>query len=151
MTKIKVLGHRNESLKQVSFGTELKGFVVSDAVQFSTDRADSAYQVIENLKKDDLIELVLEDDIHRWVTVAELEKDFKNQLSRGSEPDILEIPAQLPMGDATRGPAAWALKALRVLKFDPLKEGAKKFAEVWDKKLMPEPGLYRFDKGFDKR
>ncbi|MCI0552041.1 MAG: hypothetical protein L0287_13895, partial [Anaerolineae bacterium] len=151
MTTIKVLGHRNEGLKQVNFGTELKNFSVSDAVQFSTDRAASSYQVIEKLQQDDLIELIFEDDIHRWVTVEELERDFKYQLSRGSEPGVLEIPAQLSTGDTTRGATAHVLKALRVIKFDPLKAGAKKFAEIWDKKLMPEPGLYRFDKGFDKK
>ncbi|HXQ38815.1 MAG TPA: hypothetical protein VN843_32735, partial [Anaerolineales bacterium] len=150
MTTIKVLGQRNEGLKQVSFGTELKGFSVSDAVQFSTDRAASDHQVIPNLEKDDLIELIFEDDIHRWVTVAELERDYKNQLSRGGEPGVLEIPSQLPTGDTSRGAAAWTLKALRVLKFDPVKEGAKKFAENWDKKLMVEPGLYRFDQGLAK-
>ena len=150
MTTIKVLGHRNESLKQVNFGKELDGFEVSDAIQFSTDRAASTYQVIDKLKEDDLIELIFEDDIHRWVTVDELKRDFKNQLSRGSESDVLEIPAQLHTGDTTRGAAAWALKAMRVLKFDPLKEGAKAFAKVWDGKLMPKPGLFRFDKGFDE-
>src|SRR5687767_1569122 len=151
MTTIKVLGQRNESLKQVNFGTELKGFSVSDAVQFSSDRAAANYQVIPNLKKDDVVELIFEDDIHRWVTVEELEQDFKYQLSRGGEPGVLEIPAQLPTGDTSCGAASWALKALRVIKFDPVKQGAKKFAEFWDTKLMPEPGLYRFDKGFDKR
>ena len=79
MTTIKVLGNRNESLKQVSFGKELEGFEVSDAIQFSTDRSVSAYQVIDKLKADDLIELTFEGDIRRWVTVEELERDYKNQ------------------------------------------------------------------------
>jgi len=151
MTTIKVLGNRNEGLRQVNFGTELKGFSVSDAIQFSTDRAASDFQVIPNLEQDDLIELIFEEDIHRWVTVKELERDFKNQLSRGSDPDVLEIPSQLPSGDTSRGATAWVLKGLRVLKFDPLKEGAKKFAETWDKKIMREPGLYRFDQGLENR
>ena len=149
MTTIKVLGHRNESLKQVSFGKELEGFEVSDAVQVSTDRAASTYQVIDKLKKDDLIELVFEDDIRRFVTVEELERDYKNQLSRGSEPGVLEIPAQLHIGATSRGATAFILKTLRIIKFDPVKEGAKKFAEAWDKKIMREPGLYKFDKGLD--
>lgn len=151
MTTIKVLGHRNEGLKQVNFGSELKSFRVSDAVQISTDRAASDYQVIPNLEKDDLIELIFEDDIHRWVTTEELERDFKNQLSRGGEPDVLEVPAQFSSGDTSRGATAWILKALRVLKFDPVKEAAKKFAEVWDAKIMRDPGLFRFDKGLDKK
>ena len=151
MTTIKVLGRRNEGLKQVNFGSELKSFSVSDAIQVSTDRAASDVQVIPNLEKDDLIELIFEDDIHRWVTTEELEQNFRNQLSRGGEPGVLEIPAQLSTGDTSRGATAWVLKALRVLKFDPVKEGAKKFAEVWDTKLMRDPGLFRFDSGLDKR
>ena len=151
MTTIKVLGHPDEALKDVDFGKEFKNFSVSDAVQFSTDRASSSYQVIKDLKKDDVVELIFEEDLHRWITVAELERDFKYQLSRGEEPGVLEIPSQLPTGEPSRGATSWALKALRVIKFDPVEKVAEKFAETWDKKLMPEPGLYRFNRGFDKR
>lgn len=149
MTTIKVMGHRDNSLKNVNFGRELEGFTVSDAVQFSTDRASSSQQIIESLKPDDIVELIFEEDIHRWVTVAELERDFKNQLSRGDEPGVLEIPARLPTGDTSRGATSWVLKALRVLKFDPMEKAADTFAEAWDKKLMPKPGLYRYDQGPD--
>ncbi|MBN1453645.1 MAG: CHAT domain-containing protein [Anaerolineales bacterium] len=151
MTTIKVMGYRDEGLKDVDFGKDLNNFSVSDAVQFSTDRASSSAQEIKGLNDDDVVELIFEEDIHRWVTVAELERDFKYQLSRGGEPGVLEIPSQLPTGDTSRGATSWALKALRVLKFDPVEKVAEKFAETWDKKLMPEPGLYRFDKGLDKR
>ena len=151
MTTIKILGHRDEALKDVEFGKELSNFSVSDAVQFSTDRAESSTQVIEGLEKDDVVELIFEEDIHRWVTVEELERDYKYQLSRGGEAGVLEIPARLPTGETSRGATSWALKALRVLKFDPVGDFAGKFAETWDKKLMPEPGLYRFDKGLDNR
>ncbi len=150
MTTIKVLGYRDEALKKVEFGKELSNFSVSEAVQFSTDRAELSTQVIEGLEKDDVVELIFEEDIHRWVTVEELERDYKYQLSRGSEAGVLEIPSRLPTGETSRGATTWALKALRVLKFDPVEDFAGKLAETWDKKLMPAPGLYRFDKGLDK-
>lgn len=150
MTSIKVLGNRDESLKNVNFGTNLGNFSVSEAVQFSSDRASSSYQVLKGLKKNDVVELIYEGDIHRWVTVEELEQEFKYQLSRGEEADVIEIPARLPSGDTSRGATTWALKALRVLKFDPVKAAADKFAEFWDSRIMPKPGLFRFDKGFDK-
>ena len=87
MTSLKVSGFRDESLKKdVGFGTSLSGFTVLDAVQVSTDRAASNLQVIEGLEKDDIVELIFEGDIHRWLTVEELERDFKDQLSRGGEP-----------------------------------------------------------------
>lgn len=150
MTDIKVLGNRDENLKKVEFGRNFEEFTVSEAVQVSTDRAASTYQVFKDLKKDDVVELIFEDDIHRWVTVEELERDYKYQLSRGQEADVFEIPARLPTGDVSRGATTLALKALRVLKFDPVKEAADKFAEFWDSRLMKAPGLYRFDKGLDK-
>jgi pimeloyl-ACP methyl ester carboxylesterase len=150
MTTLKVLGNRDESLKNVKFGANLGNFSVSEAVQFSSDRASSSYQMLKGLKKDDVIELIYEEDIHRWVTVEELEREFKYQLSRGEEADVLEIPARLPTGETSRGATTWALKALRVLKFDPVKAAADKFAEFWDSRIMPKPGLFRFAKGFDK-
>lgn len=150
MTSIKVQGNRDESLKKVNFGENLGNFSVSEAVQFSNDRASSSYQVLKGLKKDDVVELIYEGDIHRWVTVEELEREFKYQLSRGEEADVIEIPARLPSGDTSRGATTWALKALRVLKFDPVKVAADKFAEFWDSRIMPKPGLFRFARGFDK-
>lgn len=149
MTSIKIQGNRDESLKKVNFGANLGNFSVSEAVQFSNDRASSNDQVLKGLKKDDVVELIYEGDIHRWLTVEELEREFKYQLSRGEEADVIEIPARLPSGDTSRGATAWALKALRVLKFDPVKAAADKFAEFWDSRIMPKPGLFRFDKGFD--
>ena len=71
-------------------------------------------QVIEGLEKDDVVELIFEEGIHRWVTVEELERDYKYQLSRGGEAGVLEIPSQLPTGETSRGATTWALKALRV-------------------------------------
>lgn len=149
MTTLKVFGHRDESLKDVHFGEHLTNFSVSEAVQFSNDRASSSEQLLKGLKKSDVVELIYEGDIHRWVTVEELEREFKYQLSRGEEADVLEIPAQLPSGETSRGALTWTLKALRVLKFDPVKAAAGKFAEFWDGRIMPKPGLFRFDKGFD--
>ena len=151
MTTIKVLGQSNEKLKNVNFGEGLKNFSVSDAVQFTSDRASASYQVIEGLEDDDVVELIFEDDIHRWVTVSELEQEFKYQLARGEEPGVLEIPSQLPSGDTSRGATAWALTALRVLKYDPVAKTAEVIAKTWDAKLMPEPGLYRFSEKLNTR
>jgi len=149
---IKVLGHSNEALKKVNFGGELNNFTVSDAVQFTSDRAAATPQVIKGLKDDDIVELIFEDNIHRWVTVAELEEQFKYQISRGSEPGVIEIPGRLPSGDTSRGATSWVLDGLRVLKFDPAAKTMEELIKTWDsKKLMPQPGLYRFDEKLDQR
>ena len=151
MKTIKVLGQSDETLKDVNFGKEFENFSVSSAVQFTSDRSAANYQEIKDLKDDDVVELIFEDDIHRWVTVAELEEQFKHQISRGAEAGVIEIPDRLPSGDTSRGATSWVLTGLRVLKFDPIEKSAEAFAKTWDKKLMPEPGLYRFSEKLDKR
>jgi len=150
---IKVLGQNAEALKSnIGFGEGLSNFTVSDAVQFATDRAAGDIQEIKDLKEDDVVELIFEDDIHRWVTVAELEEQFKYQISRGTEPGVIEIPGRLPSGDTSRGATSWVLSGLRVLKFDPVERTMEELIEAWDKnKLMPEPGLYRFAEKLDQR
>jgi CHAT domain-containing protein/pimeloyl-ACP methyl ester carboxylesterase len=151
MKTIKVLGQSDETLKDVNFGAELENFSVSSAVQFASDRSAANYHEIKDLQDDDVVELIFEDDIHRWVTVAELEEQFKYQISRGAEADVIEIPDRLPSGDTSRGATAWVLTGLRVLKFDPVEKSAEAFAKAWDEKLMPKPGLYRFSEKLDKR
>lgn len=152
MKTIKVLGQTDERLKAVEYGKELKNFAVSDAVQFATDRSSANYQYISGLQETDVVELIFEGNIRRWVTVAELEKDYRYSLSRGESPDVLEIPSQLAStsaarsSQASRGVTAWALKALRVLKYDPMEKAAQTIAEAWDDKLMPDPGLFRLNR-----
>src|SRR5512147_2990743 len=96
MKTIKVLGQSNERLKIVDYGKELENFTVSDAVLFASDRASANYQYISDLKDDDIVELIFEDDIRRWVTVSELQKDYKYSLSRGEADGVIELPPQLP-------------------------------------------------------
>ncbi|MEW6401130.1 MAG: hypothetical protein AB1649_04980, partial [Chloroflexota bacterium] len=150
MKTIKVLGQNDERLKAVEFGKKLPNFRVAEAVQFAADRASATYQRIENLQDDDVVELIFEGDIHRWVTVEQLEKDYKYSLSRGESQDVIEIPPQLPGVSAphvSREVTTWVLKGLRVLKYDPVEKAAQGIAKTWDKTLMPEPGLYRFTDG----
>ena len=154
MKTIKVLGQSDEGLKVVEYGQEIKNFFVSDAVQFAVGRSSAEYYYISNLKDDDVIELIFEDHIRRWVTVAELERDYKYSLSRGEAEDVIEIPAQLPIAisqpQVMRGAIAWALKGLRVLKYDPVEKVVRSTATIWDIKLMPAPGLYRYKEGISK-
>jgi CHAT domain-containing protein/pimeloyl-ACP methyl ester carboxylesterase len=154
MKTIKVLGQSDERLKVVEYGKELKNFLVSDAVQFSVNPSSANYHYISNLKDDEVVELIFVDNIRRWVTVAELEEDYKYSLSREGA-DVIEIPSRLPttLGgrlQSSRGAIDWPLKGLRVLKYDPVEKRAGGMAETWDNKLMPAPGLYRFDQGISK-
>ncbi len=150
MTTLKVLGHREEGLKDVDFGRTFSEFSVSDAVRFSTDRADSSPQFVKDLNPDDVVELLYEEGIRRWVRVSDLEEEFKGHVSRGENSDVLEIPARLPTGDTSRGAVSAVLNGLRVLKFDPVAGAANEIVKLFDKKIMPEPGLYRFDKSLDR-
>jgi pimeloyl-ACP methyl ester carboxylesterase len=154
MKTIKVLGHSDERLKAVPYGSELRNFEVSHAVQFATDRSTASYQYLKDLDDDDVVELIFEDNIHRWVKVKDLEEEYRYSLSRGEADGVLEIPPQLPSTgkpQTSRGVTAWALKGLRVLKYDPVALAASAIADTWDDKLMPEPGLYQLDGGPSKR
>jgi len=154
MKTIKVLGQRDERLEIVDYGNELNNFSVSDAVQFATDRSSASYQYISDLQDDDVLELIFEDGIRHWVKISMLEQEYKYSLLRGETPGVIEIPPQLPTVSAphtSRGATAWALKALRVLKYDPIGQAAGDIAKAWDKKLMAEPGLYRFNEPLLKR
>jgi hypothetical protein len=153
MKTIKILGHSEERLTAVDYGRDLKNFSVSDAVQFATDRSTASYHYIRDLQDDDVLELVFEDDFRRWVTVEELEKEYKYSLLRGETAGVIEIPPKLPNSSdpqTSRGVTTWALKALRVLKYDPAEMAAREIAEAFDNKLMQEPGLFRFKEGFLK-
>jgi hypothetical protein len=154
MKTIKVLGRSDERLKIVPYGTRLNNFRVADAVQFSTDRSSASYHYIRDLQDDDVLELIFEEDIHRWVTVAELVEEYKYGLSRGEAEGVIEIPAQLLTSSApqtSRGVTAWALKGLRVLKYDPVAKVAETIAETWDANLMEEPGLFDLSAGLLNR
>ena len=155
MKTIKVLGQTDARLKNVDYGTELQNFRVSDAVQFAADRSAANYHYISDLQDDDIVELIFEDNIRRWVTVAELERDYKLGPSRGEAGGAIEIPPQLPTlvskPQVSRGVTAWILKGLRVIKFDPVSAVAGTIGKTWDGKLMPSPGLYRFNEGILKQ
>lgn len=75
MKTTKVLGQSDERLKVVPFGTGLRNFRVSEAVQFATDRSTANYQCIKGLEDEDVLELIFEGNIHRWVTMAELSRN----------------------------------------------------------------------------
>jgi hypothetical protein len=154
MKTIKVLGRSDERLKTVDFGRELPNFSVSNAVQFATDRASASYHYIGDLQEEDVVELIFEDNIHRWVTVAELVEEYKYSLSRGESPNVIEIPQQLPTSSTpylSRVVTAWGLKGLRVLKYDPVATAASAIAKTWDDKLMLDPGLFDLSKGLVNR
>ena len=150
MKTIKVQGKPDESLKIVPFGDAFPNFIVSDAIEISTDRSTTSDQLIQGLDEKDVVELIFDGDIHRWVTVAELGQEFQNKLRGEEQPDVIEIPPQLPavssIPSPSRGVADWTLRVLRVLKYDPIQMSASEIAGAWDDKLMKSPGLYALDK-----
>jgi len=144
MTTLKVLGHSDERLKQLEPGVgQVLELEVTHAVRLESRRAGtSPPYLIEGLQDDDVIELTFEEDVRRWVTVAEYRREF-GALSRGGQPDELVVPARLPAGSRARGATTWVLNSLRVFGFNPSAKAAGELAEFYDRKRIPQPGLYR--------
>src|SRR5215207_11046891 len=140
MKTIKVQGISDEGLKTVSFGKEFPGFKVSEAVEITADRSIAGEMLIEGLKENDVVELIFDDDIRRWVTVKELEQEFQFALRDAETPGVIDIPSRLPpvssIPSPSRGAADWTLRGLRVLKYNPLEIAAESVADAWDRKLM---------------
>jgi len=144
MTKLRIPGKSDESLKQLDYRSD-RQITVREAVRFEATRdATAEDHVIEDLKDDDVIELTFEDGIRHWATLSEFKQEFGAGISRGASVDEIVVPGRLFVGTATRGGGSWVLKALRVFDFDPAEKTASAIATLYDNKLVRKPGLRRF-------
>jgi len=154
-TKLKLFGQEDPHLKEpgeIYRGGE-RNVKIRDAVKIESKRSGDVNEfVIEGLADDDVLELTFENGYQRWMTVAEIRDEFGIRPTRGGDPNELLLPQQLPGEETTRGVTSWVLKGLRVLDFDPsektIEEATKK---IDNERIMPNPGLYRFSHGLDKK
>lgn len=154
-TKLRLFGQEDQQLKDPGelYSGGSRNVKIRDAVKVESKRAAGTDElVLEGLANDDVLELTFENGYKRWMTVAEIKEKFSSSVSRSEGTDELLIPQHFPSDDpAERGMAAWVLKALRVLKFDPSKGLMKEATEKIDQeRIMPQPGLYCFSHGLDQ-
>lgn len=112
-------------------------------ITLSSGRGEGAAELPE-VQSDDVLELVLEDDIHLFTRRDDLEQDFPSDLSRGPEPEDLVIRS-LRFGPPSRGVFDWAVKLLDVFHIDIAEKSGLAICKKFEKKAVPNPGLYKIE------
>src|SRR4051812_17386432 len=84
----------------------------------AADRAGTEPIQVE-VQGDDIVELEMQDGVHVWVRVDDLEKDFGLSVSRQAGEEAILLPTTLhSSGGPSRGKTAWAIKALSIFGVD---------------------------------
>ena len=112
------------------------------AVRVQTARADSPVLHLENLQPDDIVEIELNDGLHLWSRVDDLEHDYGLTRERAAD-DALTIPPTLPIGGPSRGWGEWVVKGLQVVGVDVAEPIGEFVAKRVESRLEPGPGVYR--------
>lgn len=103
---------------------------------------------VEDVQPTDIVEIELEDGLKLWQSVEDTQSDFAADAGRSGSDQALLVPRTLTFsteGDASRGLRDHLVRAIRVMRGDPIgKAGelsALKLAEKIEEKI--NPGFYR--------
>jgi len=113
------------------------------AVRIAAGRGTTAQALTVELKGDDVVLLELEGGFKLWVRGDDFQKEFGTQAKRGIKPDeLIELSPELQVGSPVRGMGNWILKGLEIFDVHLTDTAATKIAELVEKKLDRDPGLY---------
>ena len=122
------------------------GVTVTDAVEVAGKRAASAPVVLEADRRDEVVEVRLEGNVRLYLPPEQVPKLLAAPPGRAAAvPGTVPLASTLTVGDGTRGIAEWAIEGLRVIGVDLAGKTAAAVAERIDRKLVPEPGLMRWN------
>jgi len=98
---------------------------------------------------DDVLELTFADGTRKWISAAALRDDLQRTDPRSQSERGTRVPSLLVAETAAdRGFGALALRALKILKVDPVDVAAgaavQKVIEKFETKVLPDQGLFRF-------
>lgn len=110
---------------------------------FASTRDEGVDITPKHIKDDDVMLLEFEDGIRLWIRVDQFEQDFPEAKTRDTDTGTLRIPKQLHIGDANRGISEWVLKSLNIFGIDPVSKTATSIANLVEKQLDQEPGIYQ--------
>ncbi len=113
------------------------------AVLVEQSRAAEGKLVSLHVTDDDVIAVELAGEVTLWTTVGQFRADFDMQPRRDAGGEYLSFPTAIALGDPSRGPVGWAIKAVRVFDVDLSGMTVAGFARAWEEKHIPSPGLYR--------
>lgn len=147
MVEIRIPGARQPApVGQAESGLGL-AVTVKETVDVAGGRAASETVTIR-ADPDDLVELQLEGGAVLWLRADELAEQTGAEPARGSGGDgAVTLSSELPITDQARGIGAWSIDALRILGVDLAKAGAEELAQRFERKAVPEPGLYHWTGG----
>ncbi|MFL5335280.1 MAG: hypothetical protein ACJ8H8_19330, partial [Geminicoccaceae bacterium] len=154
MLRMSVPGERSEAEKakpvvgrpgnQVLDGLGV-GVTVNDAVQVAGKRA-AAVPVVLEAAADDALEVTLEGGVRFYLPAGQAPELLAAPPGRAAVvPGTVPLSSTLAVGDGTRGVADWAIEGLRVIGIDLAGKTAAAVAERVDRRLVPEPGLMRWN------
>jgi pimeloyl-ACP methyl ester carboxylesterase len=147
--RVQVRGERDEiAMIRPAVGGPFADIVrseIKDAVRLERGRAELPTVVTGPISDDDVVEVELEDGLKLWVRGSEIEAELGAVRRRGVDADVVEIPDALPRRSLQRGVGTWLLKGLRIIKVDPAEATAKLVADRLEQRLVPQPGLYRWN------
>jgi CHAT domain-containing protein/pimeloyl-ACP methyl ester carboxylesterase len=113
------------------------------AVHLEKARAAEGKLISLDVADDDVLEIELEDGVKLWTTLRDFRRDFGTPTVRSAGSEYVIFPTEIDLRGPSRGGLGWAIKVLRVFDVDVSGMAAGKLAEVWEKKTIPHPGLYR--------
>lgn len=118
---------------------------VTERHVISVDKSREAAGQLVSLDIDDsdVIEVEFEDGIKLWTTLGDFQRDFGTPPVRSAGSEYLSFPTEIVPRGPSRGAMGWAVTVLRVFDVDVSGMAAGKLAELWEKKTIPRPGLYR--------
>lgn len=146
MTEISIPGQKDTAAIGEQSATELGvGVTVKDAVRVGAVRG-SETPVTVAAADDDVVEFRMDGGAVIWMRGDEVGERLGTGAARGANADgVVSIDPSLPIDDRTRGIGAWAIEALQVLGIDLAGQTARQIAEAFEEKVVPRPGLYRWD------
>ncbi len=127
-------------------------FEVVTAVQLEKSRAENRRIELE-LKDDDIIELTFSDQT-QWIGNAlDIEEIYNAPASGKRSGEVFVFEPQVTGRQASRGAiGSVVVKTLKLIRAKTLgtaaETSAKNLAIAYDKRAMPQPGLYKLDAGF---
>lgn len=146
MPTVKIAGEPAHPVPSPLVGVRLNGKLKvkeRTAVRVAKTRAVEGNLVALHIDDGDVIEVEFEDGVKLWTTLGDFRRDFGTPTVRSAGGEYVSFPTEIELRGPSRGVMGWAIKVLRVFDVDVSGMAAGKLAEVWEKKTIPRPGLYR--------
>ena len=142
--------NENPSLKQGKYD-DLITVTQKFSIQIEQNRDDNPLIPLPELNDDDVIELEFEGGFVQWLPAGELQQTLSNNSQERGSDSLVITPNSFRHSTQTgleRGLIGMALKFLKILDIDPVKEltdmGVAAITEHFEKKQVAEPGVYQY-------